>query len=56
MNNSEFYTSREDNYIGENKAFPAEIYRKVIEEKKKEADIFANQQKVLSRDLEEQNT
>ena len=34
MNNSEFYTSREDNYIGENKAFPAEIYRKVIEENK----------------------
>ena len=32
MNNGEYYVSREDNYVGENKSFPAEIYRKVIEE------------------------
>ena len=32
MNGGEFYTSREQNYIGENKSFPAEIYRKPIEE------------------------
>lgn len=32
MNNGEFYVSREDNYIGENKSFPAEIYVKPFEE------------------------
>lgn len=32
MNGGEFYTSREDNYIGENKGFPAEIYKSVLEE------------------------
>ena len=32
MNNGEFYTSREHNYVGENKSFPAEIYRKTVEE------------------------
>lgn len=32
MNNGEFYTSREHNYIGENKHFPAEVYRKPFEE------------------------
>ena len=32
VNNGEFYTSREYNYVGENKAFPAEIYKKPFEE------------------------
>ena len=32
VNNGEFYLSREDNYIGENKPFPAEIYKKPQEE------------------------
>ena len=32
MNGGEFYSSREQNYIGENKSFPAEIYRKPTEE------------------------
>ena len=32
VNNGEFYTSREHNYVGENKSFPAEIYRKTAEE------------------------
>lgn len=32
VNNGEFYASREHNYIGENKSFPAEIYRKTAEE------------------------
>ena len=32
MNNGEYYVSREVNYIGENKIFPAEIYKKPFEE------------------------
>ncbi len=32
LNNGEFYTSREHNYVGENRQFPAEIYRKPFEE------------------------
>lgn len=32
MNNGEFYSSKEYNYIGENKPFPAEIYKKPSEE------------------------
>ncbi len=32
MNNGEYYVSKEDNYIGENKSFPAEIYKKPFEE------------------------
>ena len=32
MNNGEFYRSRENNYVGENKSFPAEEYRKPFEE------------------------
>ena len=32
MNNGEFYSSREHNYIGENRNFPAELYRKPFEE------------------------
>ena len=42
MNNGEFYLSREENYIGENKRFPAEIYKKVIEDNplgKEKADL-----------------
>lgn len=32
MNNGEFYTCREYNYVGENKPFPAEEYRRPFEE------------------------
>ena len=32
VNSGEFYRSREDNYVAENKSFPAEVYRKPFEE------------------------
>ena len=44
MSNGEFYRSGEINYIGENKSFPAEIYRKPTEENplgKEKADTGA---------------
>lgn len=41
MNNGEFYTSHEHNYVGENKQFPAEIYRKPFEENSSGPELAA---------------